>query len=92
MAVYKGLRAIAARMGCSEGQIRNMISDDRQFPCYLKRLRGTAIIWTTNDDLIYGWELEQCRKTRESYRKGKRKQDRCTLNNSPERNQFNYAA
>jgi len=40
---------------------------------YLQRKQGYTVIWHTNDDLIYGWELRMCKRTKEHYVPGKRR-------------------
>jgi hypothetical protein len=76
MAEYRGLRAIAERKGWKSASTPIVYCLRDGFPIYLVKGRGTKINWVTNDDLIYRWELEQCRKTRDSYRKGHRREQR----------------
>ena len=76
MAEYFGLRAIAKRKGWKSTATPIVYHLRENFPMYLVKGRGTKINWVTNDDLLYRWEMEQCRKTRESYRKGHRREQR----------------
>jgi hypothetical protein len=73
---YRGLRAIAKRMGWTHPYqvVRKAMQSD--FPAYLERGRGTAIHWVCSDDLIHWWEREQAKRTKASYRAGKRRDDR----------------
>lgn len=65
MAQYRGLEAIAKRMGWSVDTVQRAIVDDRKFLAYRRKYpRQPRLVWITNDDLIYKWELEQCRQAR----------------------------
>jgi hypothetical protein len=76
MATYEGLRAIAARMGWKSPSTAIIAHLRDNFPMYLKRGKGTKLNWVSNDNLIFCWEVQECRRTRQVYRKGHRRQQR----------------
>ena len=65
MAMYYGLKAIAARMGCSSNALMTSLYERHRFLMYRRWLvlpssRKPRLVWITNDELITRWELAQC--------------------------------
>ena len=72
---YKGLNAIAKRLGVSTGKLRRRYKE-LQYPMYIMRGVGTRILFVSNDQLIALWEQEQIKRCAENYKPGQRRQDR----------------
>ena len=65
MAMYYGLKAIAARMGCSSTALMTSLYERPRFLMYRRWLvlptsRKPRLVWITNDELITRWETAQC--------------------------------
>ena len=69
MAQYRGLKAIAERLGCAEITVARKIHNEG-FLAYQVKRYGRAI-WQTNDRLIELWELSKVKESQKGLKEWK---------------------
>lgn len=73
MAQYRGLKAIAERLGCSEHTVVRKIANDGLLAYKVRTGRGWEVLWVTDDDLIQLWQIAKCHLSAEHLRKGSKR-------------------
>ena len=70
---YRGLRAIARRMGWKSARSPLYHLEHSSFIMYRVWINRIAYKWETNDNLIFAWELARAKKSRQEYLSGIRR-------------------